>query len=220
MLAAMPPPVPPNVNPTEKPMHIAYVFDLDDVLMPTTALFEQPAVREWINMFLSSNDFQQICNGYQRVVLTNPRLIQHMHMLNGPKFVLTNASRVHAHASLNALGIGKCFEGQLDATHGLPMKPHEAPFRYMQNFVIAHMKQTLLPLNGKNVHTNKFRIVFFDDRIENHIAPKRLGWTTVWIYGAIPADERIPYQRNIPHYIDMAFVTVEAALSYFVSRQG
>ena len=60
------------------------------------------------------------------------------------------------------------------------------------------------------------RMVFFDDRVENHLVPKRLGWTTVWIYGCLSERERSGY-TVIPSHVDLAFATIEEALRHFLA---
>lgn len=197
-------------TPTRESRSHVYVFDLDDVLLPTSTLFSQPAVRDWIESHALTQDMNQTLAGYQQVVHPNPRLIQQLGQLRGHKYILTNASRTHAHAATHALGIARFIVGQIDATHGLELKPHYEPYENMTRFV--HSVQKHRP-------EQVYRIVFFDDRVENHVVPKQLGWTTVWIYGALPNQERGRHMHCTPHHIDMSFETVEQALGYFAATQ-
>ena len=96
----------------------AYVFDLDDVLLPTTRLFAQPHARQWLHSFKQTNNVHTTCIGYQKLVQPNPLLVHYVRQLRGAKYVLTNASRLHAYASLGALGLHRLVEGQLDANSG------------------------------------------------------------------------------------------------------
>lgn len=186
-----------------------YVFDLDDVLMQTTALFSQAGVREWLDAFYHTNQISQIAAGYQRVLHPNPTLIHYMHQLSGQKHILTNASRTHAYASLQALGLHSYVHSVVDADNGMALKPDAAPYVHLQNTLLRQYDTV-------GAGATRPRIIFFDDRLENHYVPKRLGWFTVWIYGALDARERARYQV-IPNHVDVAFATIEDALRYFVS---
>ncbi len=52
----------------------SYVFDLDDVLLPTTRLFAQPHARRWLHRFKQTDDVRTTCIGYQKLVQPNPLL--------------------------------------------------------------------------------------------------------------------------------------------------
>ena len=195
-----------------------YVFDLDDVLMPTTALFQQPGVREWLNNAYDSQQMQRIAFAYQRVLHPNPTLIHYLHRLPGQKHVLTNASRVHAQAALSALGLEPYVQSVVDANQGLPLKPNPMPYTYLQNTIVQQLQRHLAyPPRSPAAHAAlRPRMVFFDDRVENHLVPKRLGWTTVWIYGCLSERERSGY-TVIPSHVDLAFATIEEALRHFLA---
>ena len=124
---------PPTRAPTPARPPTVYVFDLDDVLMPTTALFQQPGVREWLNNAYGSQQMQRIAFAYQRVLHPNPTLIHYLHQLPGQKHVLTNASRIHAQAALYALGLEPYVQSVVDANQGFPLKPNPTPYTYLQN---------------------------------------------------------------------------------------
>ena len=190
----------------------AYVFDLDDVLLQTSRLFSQPHVRNWIETHARTNDEAHTVAGYRQVIQPDSRLHHQLQQLQGHKFILTNASREHAHASLHALGIVKNFIGQIDATHDMALKPHNEPYYHMNTFV----QNVCADRNQSPPH----RVVFFDDRIENHQEPKRMGWTTVWVYGAIDSCERSNMLHQVPEYVDMSFATIHDALDYFVATQN
>lgn len=209
----------PQPQPHTQPPPPIYIFDLDDVLMPTTALFNQPGVREWLNSFYRTNQMAHIASGYQRVLHPNPTLIHYLHQLPGQKHVLTNASRAHAYASLQALGLHTYVQSVVDADHGMALKPDAAPYVHLQNTLLAAAHSAQATHSAQH-GTVRPRIVFFDDRVENHQVPKQLGWTTVWIYGAVEAAERARYRGVVPAHVDVAFATIEEALRYFVSVGG
>ena len=202
-----------NIN--SKLIGITYVFDLDDVLLPTSALFSRPHTRQWIEAHARTNVISHAIGGYQQVIRPDLKLVQQLQNLNGSKYILTNASRTHAHASLNALGIAECFVGQIDATHNLHLKPHREPYEHMHRFAHSVPRSTTL--------TDRQSVIFFDDRIENHKEPKGLGWTTVWIYGAsggFGLCDHTQSTRQVPEYVDMTFATLHDALDYFVATQN
>lgn len=223
---------PPSVAPSSPPRHTSpptraptparpptvYVFDLDDVLMPTTALFQQPGVREWLNNAYGSQQMQRIAFAYQRVLHPNPTLIHYLHRLPGQKHVLTNASRIHAQAALSALGLEPYVQSVVDANQGFPLKPNPTPYTYLQNTIVQQLQRHVAyPPRSAAAHAAlRPRMVFFDDRVENHLVPKRLGWTTVWIYGCLSERERSGY-TVIPSHVDLAFATIEEALRHFLA---
>ena len=181
-----------------------YVFDLDDVLLPTTQLFSQSHVRNALSNtpIYNNNDIFQL---YHSFVHPNLALIQALHRLDNPKFVLTNASRGHANASLRALCIQQYFSGQLDANSGYPIKPHAQMYQVMHNHIIHNV--------ARQDNYSNVQIFFFDDKIENLIEPRLLGWTTVWICG----DTNVNNNNNIPSFINYIFHTIEQALQFFTT---
>ena len=122
-------------------------------------------------------------------------------MLRGPKFILTNASRLHAYASIQALQVQSFFVGQLDADSGIQLKPSYNAFINMQNIV------------NRQIPTEDKQIVFFDDRLENLVAPSRMGWITVWI-------KPQALEVHKPFYVSFVFSSVHEALSFIIRVQS
>ena len=174
---------------------LCYVFDLDDVLLQTTSIFSSERIRHIIE------NTSDIVKAYKHCIQPDPELYQKLKQLQGPKFVLTNASRVHAYASIQALQIQQFFIGQLDADSGIRLKPSFNAYLNMQKII-----------NNQLLQKNK-TIVFFDDRLENLVAPFQMGWVTIWIK---------PYHVNIqkPNYVSYIFSTVHDALSYMIHLQS
>ena len=189
---------------------LCYVFDLDDVLLRTTEL-------------LSSSNYQR---DMQMLAHTIPLDIQHMDMiyrkyltydrslrnllleLHGPKFVLTNASRIHANISLQVLGIRNLFIAQQDANHNIPLKPNAVTYRAFQQNTDHYLKNRM-----HNKHID-IKYIFFDDRLENLIQPHQMGWITVWIH----PDAIYTSIQSIP-YASYKFINIYEALTYFVQLQ-
>lgn len=150
-----------------------YIFDLDDVLFPTTQMVTNPEFRRRAE----SNDYESILQTremYSRYVKPDVTTRLLLERIEGAKFLLTNGSRVHARAAISLLGIQDLFVGQQDATHNLPMKPHIEAYLSMKHTIEALAEQHGIKADG-------IRFVFFDDRPENLVEPHKLGWTTVWI---------------------------------------
>lgn len=179
-----------------------YVFDLDDVLLPTTQLFQQPHVRQRLAHIQSHPE--TIIQAYQSFIHPDMHLIHLLHQSTAcPKYLITNASRGHARASLDALCITRYFQGQLDATCNMRLKPHSQMFRAMHNHII-------------NQYSNRrLQIFFFDDRIENLIEPRLLNWNTVWIFGTTRHQYNNNNQQSLPSFVNYAFPTIHAALQFF-----
>ena len=183
---------------TTMPTLRCFVFDLDDVLLPTTQLFSQPYIQNALakTPLYNENDVFRL---YHSFIHPNLALTQSLHRLHYPKFILTNASRAHAHASLRALCIHHYFNGQLDANSGYAIKPNPQIYQAMHN----HIMRNVVP----RFNTKHVQIFFFDDKLENLLEPRLLGWTTVWIYGHMN-----PHQQNIPSFVNFYFQTIEQAL--------
>ena len=174
---------------------LCYVFDLDDVLLQTTSIFSSEKIRHIIE------NTTDIIKAYRSCIQPDPELYQKLKQLQGPKFILTNASRVHAYASIQALQIQPFFIGQLDADSGIRLKPSVNAYVNMQKIINNQLPE-------KNT-----KIVFFDDRLENLVVPFQMGWITVWIK---------PYHVNSqkPHYAHYVFHSVHDALSYMIHLQS
>lgn len=178
-----------------------FVFDLDDVLLPTTSLFQRPSVYRTLQQ-MPNRSLQTVMQTYQTFIHPDMHLIQCLHQLHGPKYLITNASRNHASASINALCITQYLQGQLDADCNMPLKPHKHMYQAMQD----HITQS--------IPNQPLQIVFFDDKIENLIEPRLLNWVTVWICGTHDIGN-----RTIPSFINYVFRTVHEALLFFRQHQ-
>lgn len=182
-----------------------FVFDLDDVLLPTTELFSKPTVRNALARTPVYND-NDVFRLYHSFVHPNLALTQALHRIHSPKFILTNASRAHANASLRALCIQQYFTGQLDANSGYAIKPNIQIYQAMHN----HITRNVI----RRYNTSSVQILFFDDKVENLIEPRLLGWTTVWIYG-----NTFSHNQPLPSFIQYSFQTIEHALQFFTLQQ-
>lgn len=168
-----------------------FVFDLDDVLLQTTAIFSQPHTHHMMRKYASN-----VNKAYKLCITPDPELHRSLSLLRGPKFILTNASRTHALAAVQALHIHTFFIGQLDADSGVGLKPGTHMYTNMKKIVHSH-----IPIKDK-------QIVFFDDRLENLVPPFHMGWITVWIH---------PQSKFVskPSYVSYAFPRVHEALQFF-----
>lgn len=183
-----------------------YVFDLDDVLLPTSTLFSQPRVQA-ILQSLNRAQAPHVHAAYQQFVEPDPMLVHRFTSLVGDRLLLTNGSRSHAVASTHALGLLPYLHGIVDANSGVGLKPDNGPYARIE-LLLRNKYAPHAPLT-ESVQLPP--IVFFDDRLENLIKPKRRGWTTVWITSVHP--------KMVPSYVDGAFPNVHAALEHFLTRQ-
>jgi len=186
-----------------------YIFDLDDVLMPTEALFSQPRVKEILRSIHNRHSIHTF-QAYRQFIHENEGLVRRLNELRGERYVLTNGSQNHASASLHALGIASCFVDMVHANSGVGLKPNAGPYTLMEH-VIRNRYAPNVPLHQP---AQLPPLIFFDDRVENHEHPKQRGWTTVWIN---------PYVTNNtlkPYYVDYVFPNVYTALEYFIMIQN
>ena len=58
---------------------------------------------------------------------------------------------------------------------------------------------------------NDYKIIFFDDLLDNLVTAKRIGWMTVWISDKF---------NEKPEYIDYSFPNIYDALIYFRLKEG
>lgn len=196
-----------SVHPSRlPPPSPVYVFDLDDVLLPTSTLFSQPRVQA-ILQSLNRAQAPHVHAAYQQFVVPDPMLVHRFTSLMGDRLILTNGSRSHAVASTHALGLLPYLHGIVDANSGVGLKPDTGPYARIE-LLLRNKYASHLPIT-ESVQLPP--IVFFDDRLENHINPKQRGWTTVWITSVLPT--------MVPSYVDFAFTNVHAALEHFLVRQ-
>lgn len=186
-----------------------YIFDLDDVLMPTGAMFSQPHVQGLLRS-IPKQDTINTYSTYQQIIHKDLKLNKLLAELKSDRYLLTNGSQLHALASLHALGISDYFINMVHSNSGVGLKPNQGPYALMEH-VIRNRYAPHVPLH-QPAQLPPF--VFFDDRVENHEHPKQRGWTTVWIY---------PYATNNilkPHYVDYVFPDIYVALEYFLMIQN
>jgi HAD superfamily hydrolase (TIGR01509 family) len=181
----------------------AYIFDLDDTLMPTNTIFAQPRNRMLLATLAPHGGpdreahVQQV---YQSIVPHDPYLAYLLAQLAGPKYMFTNGTRMHARCAMNALGIATAFEGQLDrdGTNG-ELKPSPRVFATMARSVQQCCRDC-------------GRVVFLDDQLNNLQQGKRFGWHTVWVHPHARA-------RPMPPGVDVGFDSIYSALIYLTQRQ-
>ena len=184
-------------------MSVAYVFDLDDTLMSTRALFSHPRN----NMILSRAEAlskhrppQQkepiYQNAYSHIVPPDRRLRWMLQQLAGPKYLFTNGTRMHARCAIRSLEIQDLFDGQLDRNGTLgALKPDPTVFMTMHKAVSNHCRGCR-------------RIVFVDDLLANVQQGKRFGWQTVWI------NPLVSKMKYMPPGVDYGFPNIYVALEY------
>ena len=212
LLVRMPPPPPTTASASTLPV---YVFDLDDVLMPTDALFAQPRVRAILHS-LNKEDYPQFHAAYQQFVARDPLLIYRLSALRGDRYLLTNGSQAHALASTHALGVYPYLRDVVHAQSGYGLKPQAGPYHRIETIVRAR-HAVHVPLDQPAALPP---IVFFDDRLENLVYPKQRGWTTVWIPpSAAQAEMGDNGFLQPPAYVDYTFPNVYVALEYFLMVQ-
>lgn len=101
-------------------------------------------------------------------VAANPALARSIAALPGRKYVLTNASRTHAHNVMDRLGVSAHFDDVFDIHDaGYTPKPAKAPY-------ISLFERT----GG-----NPKRSAMFEDLARNLEVPHALGMTTIYIDG-------------------------------------
>lgn len=190
-------------------MSVAYVFDLDDTLMATQALFSQPSHSRLLahaDRLSKQRDSQHkeaiFQQAYSSFIPKDRRLRWMLQHLNGPKYLFTNGTRMHARCALRSLDIHDLFDGQLDrdGTAGA-LKPTPSVFTTMHRAISRNCKACR-------------QIVFFDDLLANVQQGKRFGWLTVWIH---PMVARLKY---MPPGVDLGFPTVYEALAYLSGQHS
>jgi putative hydrolase of the HAD superfamily len=96
----------------------------------------------------------------------NPALRALLSSLPGDRWIFTNARRDWTIKGLRSMGIEDCFAGILDIeSFGWVSKPHAE----------------IYPKAEKRLHATGKDIVFLDDRQENLVPARALGWRTVLV---------------------------------------
>ena len=175
-------------------------FDLDNTLLNTDSLnfLNQigPIYQKLNHQHLRKQGIQQIINIYQKNISPNQNLSKLLQSIKYPKYIITNASRIHSLLSLKSLGINHHFIGGIDANHlnRCHLKPSFHPY--------------ILAMKMANINPKKQKCIFFDDLEPNLIIPKKLGWITILIGTVYPKSKK-------PLYIDYCFSNIYKALNFF-----
>ena len=77
------------------------------------------------------------------------------------------------------------------------MKPHIESFNYVNNQITDYKR-------------NDYKIIFFDDLIENLVSARKVGWKTVWISNNF---------LKKPDFVDYSFPNIYDALIYFKLKE-
>lgn len=170
-----------------------FVFDLDNTLL--TQLNYQKLSRH-----IKKYGFNNIEQFYRNNVPVNNYIIEQLKKIRGPKFLFTNAEKIHALISLKTLGILKQFSGIYSYSEIGLYKPHPTSYYKVQYWISQYIK------------TNRFKIFFFDDLKENLIGSKRFNWTTVYINSKYN-------KNNVEYNADYNFKNINKALDFFIKYQ-
>jgi HAD superfamily hydrolase (TIGR01509 family) len=167
-----------------------FFFDLDNTLFPTDS---SKFLHNLTSARLPTVGHMEAL--YNRNIGYDHKLRKLLHKIKYPKFIITNASRLHCLLILKNLGIMEYFGGGIDADHlrRQNLKPNPHPF--------------MLAKNAFKIEKHN-KCIFFDDVSVNLIIPKRMGWITVLI----------SKKRNKLPYIDFWFPNIYKALSYFNNK--
>ena len=175
-----------------------FFFDLDNTLLPTDSLTflghaSYICGREMMDKRTRQNAINKLTNLY-RNIRGDQKLLYLLNSLKYPKYIITNASRIHCMLSLKNLGIINQFTGGVDANNVTRkyLKPH---------FALYYLAHDISKIKKNN------KCVFFDDLPQNMIIPKKMGWITVLI-GTKRKNE----------YCDFAFPDIYKALEYFIKN--
>ena len=181
----------------------AFFFDLDNTLLDTDHLKflnQMGDIYHQLNHHHSRHQaIKQLINIYQKNIPKNQKLSKLLENIKYPKYIITNASRIHALLSLKSLGINHHFEGGIDANHLNKhyLKPSFYPY--------------VLAMKMANINLKRQKCIFFDDLEANLIIPKKLGWITILIGTVYPKSKK-------PIYIDYCFPDIYKAL-IFLNQQ-
>ena len=174
-------------------------FDIDNTLLNTDSLtflnHIGPTYQKLNNQNLRQQAIQQIVNNYRKNIPYNQKLSKLLQNIKYPKYIITNASRIHSLLSLKSLGINHHFLGGIDANHlnRSYLKPSIHPY--------------ILAMKMANINLKKQKCIFFDDLEPNLIIPKKLGWITILIGTVYPKSKK-------PPFIDFCFSDIYKALNF------
>jgi len=124
----------------------------------------------------------------------DPNLFNLLEKLNSPKIIYTNGTYGHAEVVLNNMKLNSLFN-KIYARDTIPlMKPHINSFKYVEKDIKSH-------INKNNEY------YFFDDRLDNLMTAKSLGWVTIFI--------NLKFIDK-PLYVDHSFSNIHSAVMYFL----
>ena len=124
----------------------------------------------------------------------DPNLFNLLEKLNSPKIIYTNGTYGHAEVVLNNMKLNSLFN-KIYARDTIPlMKPHINSFKYVEKDIKNH-------INKNNEY------YFFDDRLDNLMTAKSLGWVTIFI--------NLKFIDK-PLYVDHSFSNIHSAVMYFL----
>jgi FMN phosphatase YigB (HAD superfamily) len=167
---------------------VLLVFDLDNTLLSFD--YNKFLISETIFDQRNSTEFL-----YKKHIPIDEPLIELMKNNEYPKFIASNAEKIHVTASIKALGIYNCFQDiQYRVTH---LKPFPYYYDLTETMLKTYCRKS-------NIEFSNERIIFFDDLLENHIVPKNKKWITVWITQIRPNDK--------PDHIDYIYPSIHSAL--------
>ena len=114
--------------------------------------------------------------------------------LNSTKIIYTNGTYGHAEEVLKKIKLNNLFN-KIYARDTIPlMKPHINSFKYVEKDIKNH-------INKNNEY------YFFDDRLDNLMTAKSLGWVTIFI--------NLNFIDK-PLYVDHSFSNIHSAVMYFL----
>jgi len=114
--------------------------------------------------------------------------------LNSTKIIYTNGTYGHAEEVLNNMKLKNLFNKIYARDTILLMKPHINSFKYVEKDIKSH-------INKNNEY------YFFDDRLDNLMTAKSLGWVTIFI--------NLKFIDK-PLYVDHSFSNIHSAVMYFL----
>ena len=124
----------------------------------------------------------------------DPNLFNLLEKLNSTKIIYTNGTYGHAEVVLNNMKLNSLFN-KIYARDTIPlMKPHINSFKYVEKDIKNH-------INKNNEY------YFFDDRLDNLMTAKSLGWVTIFI--------NLKFIDK-PLYVDHSFSNIHSAVMYFL----
>lgn len=180
-----------------------FFFDLDNTLLRTQTLnflnYLPPHPSNNTNnnnIKMSVDTWEKIIHdSYSRNISHDIYLHELLKQVKYPKYIITNASRLHCNLSLKNLGINTLWDGciSLDDVSRYTMKPNIKPY-----LLATQLSQTT---------PQQKSFIFFDDMEINLMVPKRLGWITVLIGKK---------HDVLLSYIDYSFFNIYEALNFFI----